>query len=741
MASQTTRCLAAAVKRTAAKLTGNRRPAHSAGMQRRGAMLVGTTAAAAIALGGIGTLQVLAGQSDQLSVAGLAVERRPVPAGPTGWAAGDDLRELEVGLGPGASLRAALEAGERGDAEAASALLRRVAERHPLVADYAGWLEARTWLEAERPSAAVEAAERAIRSTPDSPILAALYRILGDARFALDREGPARAAWETALGLSREADERAALHLAIGGSHERDGQPEAAAREYRTLWTSLPTSAEAEEAERRLTALEEALEKPLRTAADALARAEQLYRENRNGAALEACEAALKGGLDAEKARAAHRLRAHILFRMRRYAEAERAFHALGAHEDARLWRARSLARSGRITRSIELFEALAADSSALERDRARLLAALLLDDEEETERARAHYAMLAEQRRYPGYAAAALWRLGFGAYREGRHGEARARFVELARRLDDPLDRLRPRYWAARALESEDSEAAREELAALARAYPFSYYGWRSAQRLELLGHEPGKAEPPPPNPIPRGRDLLSEADLARPRILLSAGLVDFARRELDRLARRARGLDDRLRLARLNADAGDLHGAQRLIVDAYAEALARGPVAGLEELWWLAWPDAYGDLVVGALPEEAAIEPALVYAVMREESGYRPEVVSAAGAHGLLQIMPETGARLAAQLGLAGLEVEDLFEPEINLRLGGFYLERLTRRFDGNLSAAVAGYNAGPQAVSRWIDAALSDDVWVESIPYEQTRGYVRRVLRSLHVYRTLY
>jgi soluble lytic murein transglycosylase len=222
------------------------------------------------------------------------------------------------------------------------------------------------------------------------------------------------------------------------------------------------------------------------------------------------------------------------------------------------------------------------------------------------------------------------------------------------------------------------------------------------------------------------------------RVRILVEAGLHDEAKAELESLARAGLALGDRLDLAGLASDAGDLHRAQRLVADAYAEDLARGPRPGLEELWWLAWPWAYPDA-----PRDGSVAPELVRAVMREESGYRPEVISVVGARGLLQIMPDTGERLARDVGLDSFAPDDLFDPHVNLRLGTHYLGQLSAQFGGRVSAAVGSYNAGPNAVARWIEArgSLDDDEWVDSIPYEQTRTYVKRVLRSLHAYEVLY
>jgi soluble lytic murein transglycosylase len=178
--------------------------------------------------------------------------------------------------------------------------------------------------------------------------------------------------------------------------------------------------------------------------------------------------------------------------------------------------------------------------------------------------------------------------------------------------------------------------------------------------------------------------------------------------------------------------------------VLSTLGEELARGPVPGREEAWWLAWPLAWDAQVQRwAAASDGSVEPALVWAIMREESGYRPAVVSTAGARGLLQIMPTTGERLAQDSGLSAFSTEDLFEPAVNIRLGAHYLDQLSRRFRGRPAAAIGSYNAGPDAVARWIEErpALPDDEWVESVPYSQTRRYVKRVLRSIHAYRALY
>jgi soluble lytic murein transglycosylase len=126
-----------------------------------------------------------------------------------------------------------------------------------------------------------------------------------------------------------------------------------------------------------------------------------------------------------------------------------------------------------------------------------------------------------------------------------------------------------------------------------------------------------------------------------------------------------------------------------------------------------------------------------------MREESTYRPGVESPVGAIGLMQIIPPTAERIAAQLGLEGFAPDKLRVPDLNIRFGTFYLNSLVELFSGSQPLAIAAYNAGPEAVNRWLehDGANSDDVFVESVPYAETRKYLRRVLRSQRIYRLLY
>jgi soluble lytic murein transglycosylase len=125
-------------------------------------------------------------------------------------------------------------------------------------------------------------------------------------------------------------------------------------------------------------------------------------------------------------------------------------------------------------------------------------------------------------------------------------------------------------------------------------------------------------------------------------------------------------------------------------------------------------------------------SLEPELIYGVLRQESLYRADAMSAAGARGLLQLIPETARHTARVWKQPRPSADDLFDPKVNVALGAAQLRMLVDRFGGQTPVALAGYNAGPNAAARWLpDAAIESDVWIENIPYNETRSYVQRVL----------
>ncbi len=135
----------------------------------------------------------------------------------------------------------------------------------------------------------------------------------------------------------------------------------------------------------------------------------------------------------------------------------------------------------------------------------------------------------------------------------------------------------------------------------------------------------------------------------------------------------------------------------------------------------------------MITRLSKAQGLDPYLVFGVIRAESRFRPEVVSRAGAIGLMQITPQTGEWIAGKLGASGFTPDDLYQPETNVRFGTWYLRYLLDRFGGDLDSALRAYNAGPGTVDRW--AAGDGEV------YPETAAYLEAVRYAVRAYRVLY
>lgn len=150
--------------------------------------------------------------------------------------------------------------------------------------------------------------------------------------------------------------------------------------------------------------------------------------------------------------------------------------------------------------------------------------------------------------------------------------------------------------------------------------------------------------------------------------------------------------------------------------------------------------YPVRYSE-IVHRYAEKYDLEPALVFAVINAESGFRSNAVSRSGASGLMQIMEDTAYWLAPQIPLDNFSYDQIFDPEINIQLGTFYLSTLRQRY-GNLEVALSAYNAGSGNVRRWLDDPdfSSDGETLDHIPFPETRKYVERVNENMQIYSLL-
>ncbi|EIC29671.1 MULTISPECIES: transglycosylase SLT domain-containing protein [Methylomicrobium] len=131
--------------------------------------------------------------------------------------------------------------------------------------------------------------------------------------------------------------------------------------------------------------------------------------------------------------------------------------------------------------------------------------------------------------------------------------------------------------------------------------------------------------------------------------------------------------------------------------------------------------------------------LDPAVVLGVIRQESMLDSHAESAVGALGLMQVMPKTGRQIAREIQQDLVTDASLFDPDVNIRLGSYYFKKLLQRFNGHVALAAAAYNAGPARATKWLPnaGAMPADIWVETIPFRETRKYVAAVLSYAVIY----
>lgn len=283
------------------------------------------------------------------------------------------------------------------------------------------------------------------------------------------------------------------------------------------------------------------------------------------------------------------------------------------------------------------------------------------------------------------------------------------------ARLSDAERDKNEWRYWRARALQGLGREQdAMAEFTALARERDF--HGFLAADRLDwsyAMNHEPIAAS------REELQQLEHEPGVLRARELYRAGLITDARREWYGLTTRLGQRE--LELAARLAHQWGWHD-RAIITTAraahYSDLDLRFPLLHQREVMNTA--------------KRHQLDPALIFGVIRQESAFMQDARSPAGALGLMQLMPATGRMTAQQERIALPNTQSLLQTDKNILLGSAYLRRMLHEFDHHPALATAAYNAGPHRVKRWRpEAGQPADVWVDRIPFHETRNYVRNVM----------
>ncbi len=566
---------------------------------------------------------------------------------------------------------------------------------------------------------------RAMGVTKDSTERAALAR-----QVSLAAAKP-RLPWTEALARERTGDWRGAINAyqAVGArlaatrlrlAHGDAAQRVAARKD---LSAFLAANVNRDESADAITLFDRYF--PTRTAAEELRiarRAAQLTQNERAAAGFAAARSMLS-----DNDRFTY---ATVLLRLGRGAEAVSLFDRLSTHDlraRAAYERARLLVRAGQRQAAERSLAELPVKfpNDSVPAASALFLAGDLRADHAADDSARTLWVTAAT--RYPttGFGQRAAFQAAIIAFLDRDYATAAQEFDRIS--TSSSGEALAARYWAGRAWSARgDSAAAHQRWNDVARRAPDSYYALLVSRRLgTTFWPSMGRPDTSAPGALP--------AELLRARALTDLGMRVEARFELDAFERSAAGTTSSLRTAARALADGNWHARSvRLAQRASAD----------RQVIDLLHPLPYRE----TLRHEAAganLDPMLVAALIRQESLFDPEARSIADARGLMQVIPPLGAQLAKQAGLPDWDVVLLYQPDVNLAFGIEHLADAFKSLEWP-ERALAAYNAGTHRVARWRSIRGVDDdpeIFVERIPYVETRDYVRKVLRNQAVYTALW
>ncbi|HQY58416.1 MAG: transglycosylase SLT domain-containing protein [Nitrospira sp.] len=641
---------------------------------------------------------------------------------------------------------------ERDPVEAAKRL-QAVQPDMPVLDDYLRLWIGESLLKRNEPIQAAELLETIPKVVPDSNLIAkAAYRT-GEAWYSANVCFRA-VDWLTRAVALAEKDPSAPLALWHQAEcHIRENRLPDARTALTQLWLRYPQSLEAREAKARLdTALGGESWAP--TADDHLIRAQAflgLAMQAEAGEELRRVLAMAPG----HPRRFDARLKLGVAYvRLKQYDQARETFRGLVADRvqesaEATVWLARVYLRQSQGDKLIALARSVAQGSlGGDQRAMVHLFAGVWLEDQGQFDEAIEMFRQVAKVGDSASQRAEGLWRAGWAQYRTARYRDAAETFrsvVELHVNGFEP----QAMYWAARADEREKNTTVADQYTRLCQRHAYSYYCQLAARRLSLPPATPVATSTERPaseeaSRLPENRRSEIERHVVYQRgiELKILGFAQDAARELGSLTEHySRDPEVLLAFSTLLSEVGAYYPALRVAKVHFKEKLERSGQPTAPALWTVAYPT--GLLPTITAQGITAVDPYLAAAIIREESQYDEKAVSMVGAVGLMQLMPVTANAVAQRYGFPAVGREELFDQETNIRLGVRYLGQLLEQYGGNLAYAVAAYNAGPIAVNSWIAVhrGREQDEFVELIPYQETRLYVKRVLRSYGEYRRLH
>ncbi|MEA5115881.1 MAG: transglycosylase SLT domain-containing protein [Geobacteraceae bacterium] len=647
---------------------------------------------------------------------------------------------LKAGTGPARDLLLGMSAYRLEKWDEAERLLAVAADGFPLLGDFALYYRASALNRLLRYREALSLLARLEKDYPDSPLMRQASFLNAEALFLDGQFRAALEAYRHFIENYPEGSDSLKASYKIAACIEKLGDINGAAAAFRVLWLKNPGKDVARDAEADIERLRKngATIQPY-TGEELFARGIALFDLKKYRDALAVFSSIPATSLPEQYRGKLAFKSAMALYLSKKNTDAEQAFARLASQEspwreyalEAYFWHARTLERLGRNESACAALLKLAEtrpDSDLA--DDALYQAGLIMSKSGNKGKAREIFDRLLSVYPHSGLSSRVLWESGWNRYRSGDYRAAGEMFGRLA---SDGTYREKALYWQIRSLEAAGSgESARQALSRLLDEYPTGFYALNVEKEKGLKsGTAPSL-----------GRNVLSTIPLPRgferAKSLISLGLHEEARMEISAMRNRiSSGSSGAMDIASLYLAMEDYRSAMRL----YSR---RNPAQKTERsprTWAILYPPAFAE-TVSRNAADNRISENLAYALIRAESNFFPEARSPVGALGLMQLMPATAKDTARQMRET-VTMPQLTIPEVNVRIGTRYLKGLLNRFNGNLVSAIAAYNAGPSPVLRWRKnlSGLREDEFIESIPYGETREYVKRVLAAMEIYRRLY
>jgi soluble lytic murein transglycosylase len=611
-------------------------------------------------------------------------------------------------------LARAREHDRAGRLDSAGSIYLEAAERLPAIAD---WLRL-----------------RAAGVTADSAGRARLYAQL---RSEVARD---RIAFTEAFARERTGDIRGAIRsYAIAGAplsvirlrHARAADEAARDAVKQSLLSQITASAGSDLGRDAIAMFDQLTPRP--TAADQLVIARAAATGGLLDRAVTGFSAAFRAGVGTARDRFTY---GTVLARLNRDAAAAAQFDRITTPASlaaaAQYQRARAQIARGSVSTARSTLRAI---TTGWPTDTSAASALMLLSDlaADENRDAAARATLLTTAERFPSsrHAPVATFRAAMIAFIQGNFRAAEEEFARIVARYPSSEDATAARYWSGRAAASAGERARADSVwRSVIAVDPGSYYAVLAAQRLGVRVFVGDSAND--------GTSGVPEVDAAIARaVLLAAMRMDVeSRHEYDRLFRDASRSRARL-LATAEALSGTAQASRAINLGwRLINEHGRSP-----RYYRIVYPVVERERIVAAARANG-LDPVLVAALIRQESSFNPLATSPAGARGLMQVMPSVGRSLAARQGIGDYRPELLYDPVVNIALGTAHLRNTLSAYPDAVRA-LAAYNAGASRVRRWSAKAGARDpeVFTERIPFVETRGYVRAVLRNRAFYRELY